>query len=168
MLDVLKFILYVTAFWALWKVLDASLHGWKSYFKKEEPVKHDPCPLCKNEPVVIEKIIEKLVEKIVERKVSTSWDNQSLDRQLKDIEKFRKDEQEAVKKINEATQDQLEAIHGIGPVSDKKVAEKRPFRDFQHIKEALRESIANKIILWAKRKQTNYNERYRLGNRRAY
>lgn len=110
--SIIQFVGYVFAFWGMWKLFDAVVHGFK------KPAVGD-CSDCRN----YERMIANLKTELRRAENKAAYGHK-LDRLA--------EEAIAVGQINIASQEEIEQIFGIGPVKAAEIIRKRDQWDINH------------------------------------
>jgi hypothetical protein len=145
-----QFVLYVLAFWGLWKVFDTTFHLFL-------PPNSD-CKGCKKR----DKEIQTLKE---ERDPRHRWDLANptqlnanpyaiqLKRLKEERDRWKREalEQIALKKLNTCSPQELEQIYGCGPVSAQKLIRRRPLKNLEEANRVIPGRSVRSLLNWAER-----------------
>ena len=136
-----QFVVYVLAFWGLWKIFDMCFHF---FFPKRNHRDKDA-------------EIKRLREVIIKdgRSGSGSDSSDYLRKRLKQAEgqvvvwRRRSLEQIALKKLNTCSPDELEEIYGCGPVTAQKLIRSRPLNTLEDANGLIPGRSIQALLNWA-------------------
>jgi len=138
-----KFVMYVLAFWGLWKTFDTAFHF---FFPTSS------CSKCSNKDREIQRL-QKEVKEVVDRPVSGG--SGYLRNRLKQAEeqvtvwRRRSLEQIALKRLNTCSPDDLEEIYGCGPVTAQKLIRSRPLNTLEEANGLIPGRSIQALLNWA-------------------